>query len=101
MRLAFALLLFANIAWYGWTHWVAAPDEPAATAAAAEGKGLLLAREASPAKAPARVASGSPGRSAKEQPDAERRDPCREHDGPDGQEHDGTVRPLATSGGGA
>ena len=60
MRLAFALLLFANIAWYGWTHWVAAPDEPAATAAAAEGKGLVLAREASPAKAPARVAARSP-----------------------------------------
>ena len=60
MRLAFALLLFANIAWYGWTHWVASPDEPGATAAPAEGKGLVLAREASPAKAPARVADRSP-----------------------------------------
>jgi hypothetical protein len=38
MRLAFALLLFANIAWYGWTHWVASPDEAGATAAPAEGR---------------------------------------------------------------
>lgn len=53
MRLAFALLLFANIAWYAWSHWVAAPDEPAATAAAADGQGLKLAREAEPATAPA------------------------------------------------
>lgn len=60
MRLVFALLLFANIAWYGWTHWIAAPDEPLATAAAADGKGLVLAREASPAKAPARIAARSP-----------------------------------------
>lgn len=51
MRIAFALLLFANLAWYGWTHWVAPSSEPAATAAAAEGKGLLLAREAAPAQA--------------------------------------------------
>ena len=35
MRIAFALLLFANLAWYGWTHWVAPSSEPAATAAAA------------------------------------------------------------------
>jgi hypothetical protein len=60
MRLAFALLLFANIAWYGWTHWVATPEEPVATAAAAPGKGLVLAREASSANAPARVAARSP-----------------------------------------
>ena len=51
MRLAFALLLFANIAWYGWTHWVAPPDEPPATAATAAGSSLQLAREAAPAKA--------------------------------------------------
>ena len=50
MKLALAVLLLANIAWYGWTHWVATPDEPAATAAAADGKGLVLAREAAPAK---------------------------------------------------
>ena len=58
MRLAFALLLFANIAWYGWTHWVATPDAPAATAAAAEGDGLQLAREASPSQAAVRTARG-------------------------------------------
>jgi cell division septation protein DedD len=51
VRIAFALLLFANLAWYGWTHWVAPSSEPAATAAAAEGNGLLLAREAAPAQA--------------------------------------------------
>lgn len=51
MRIAFALLLFANLAWYGWTQWVAPSAEPAATAAAAEGKGLLLAREAAPSQA--------------------------------------------------
>ena len=60
MRLAFALLLFANIAWYGWTHWIASPDEPGATATTAEGKGLVLAREGSPSKSPARVAARSP-----------------------------------------
>lgn len=58
MRLAFALLLFANIAWYGWTHWVATPDVPAATVAAAEGDGLQLAREASPSQAAVRAARG-------------------------------------------
>ena len=52
MRLAFALLLFANLAWYGWTHWIAPPREPAATAAAAEGSSLQLAREAAPATPP-------------------------------------------------
>jgi hypothetical protein len=50
VRIAFALLLFANLAWYGWTHWVAPSSEPAATAAAADGKSLLLAREAAPAQ---------------------------------------------------
>ena len=56
MKLALALLLFANIAWYAWSHWVAAPDEPIATAAAADGKGLVLAREAAPARSQARAA---------------------------------------------
>jgi hypothetical protein len=56
VRLAFALLLFANVAWYAWSHWIAAPDEPPATAAAAEGRGLKLAREAGPPAAPAPVA---------------------------------------------
>ncbi len=55
MRLAFALLLFVNIAWYGWTHWIAVPDEPVATAAAAAGRSLTLAREAEPAKVPGRA----------------------------------------------
>ncbi|HEU5468290.1 MAG TPA: hypothetical protein VFU77_03225 [Steroidobacteraceae bacterium] len=59
MRLAFALLLFANIAWYGWTHWIATPDERPATAAAAEGNGLQLAREAAPQQAPSRAAEGA------------------------------------------
>ena len=53
MRLALALLLLANIAWYGWTHWIALPDESIATAAAAEGGNLLLAREAASPEAPA------------------------------------------------
>ena len=58
MRLAIALLLFANIAWYGWTHWIAVPDEPTATAAAAaaEGSTLKLAREAGPGGPSARAA---------------------------------------------
>ena len=56
MRLAFALLLFANLAWYGWAHWIAPPREPPATAAAAEGSSLQLAREAAPAKAGGTVA---------------------------------------------
>jgi hypothetical protein len=54
VRRVFALLLFANIAWYAWSHWVATPDEPSATAAAAPGPGLKLAREAGPPVAPAR-----------------------------------------------
>ena len=53
MRLAFALLLFVNIAWYAWSQWIATPDEPPATAAAAQGQGLKLAREAGPSAAPA------------------------------------------------
>ena len=59
MRLAFALLLFANIAWYGWTHWVATPDALPATAAPAAGNGLQLAREASPSQAPVRTTGGA------------------------------------------
>jgi hypothetical protein len=58
VRLAFALLLLANIAWYGWTHWIATPDEPAATAALADGQGLKLAREAAPVAAPAPLPEG-------------------------------------------
>ncbi len=59
MRLAFALLLFANIAWYAWAHWVAEPATPVATAAAAPGSGLQLAREAAPSQAAARTARGA------------------------------------------
>ncbi len=51
MRIAFALLLFANLAWYAWANWIAPSGDPPATAAAAAGKGLMLAREAEPAKA--------------------------------------------------
>jgi hypothetical protein len=51
VRIAFALLLFANLAWFGWTHWVAPTSEPPATATAAEGRNLLLAREAAPVAA--------------------------------------------------
>jgi hypothetical protein len=58
VRLAFALLLLANIAWYGWTHWVATPDEPGPTAALADGQGLKLARETAPAAAPAPLPAG-------------------------------------------
>jgi len=58
VRVAFALLLFANIAWYGWTHWVASPDAVPATAAAPEGRGLQLAREASPSQATVPTAQG-------------------------------------------
>src|SRR5919108_4570754 len=55
MRLVFALLLFANIAWFAWTQWVAAPDAAAvATSAPAPGTKLLLAREAPPTKPAAR-----------------------------------------------
>ncbi|MGH8130077.1 MAG: hypothetical protein ACRES3_04395 [Steroidobacteraceae bacterium] len=49
MRLIFALLLFANIAWFAWTQWVAAPDGLPAPAVA-EGPKLQLAREAAPAE---------------------------------------------------
>ena len=58
MRLLCALLLFANIAWFAWTRWVAEPDvATVATSAPAQGGKLLLAREA---KAPAADASPAP-----------------------------------------
>lgn len=53
MRLLLALLLFANIAWYAWTHWVVRPADEAATAPAT-GPPLVLAREAPPAQPAAR-----------------------------------------------
>jgi hypothetical protein len=52
VRLAIALLLFANIAWYGWTHWISPPDDRVAASATTAAKGLELAREAAPAKEP-------------------------------------------------
>lgn len=51
MKLAIYLLLFANLAWYGWAHWIAPSREPAVAASAAAGKRLLLAREAAPTPA--------------------------------------------------
>lgn len=56
MKLAVYLLVFANLAWYGWTHWIAPSREPAPAASAAAGGGLLLAREAGPAQAGASAA---------------------------------------------
>ncbi len=52
MRLALYLLLFANLAWYGWTHWIAPSRETPASASPAGGGGLLLAREAATKAAP-------------------------------------------------
>ncbi|MBM4220234.1 MAG: SPOR domain-containing protein [Gammaproteobacteria bacterium] len=51
MKLAIYLLLFANLAWYGWTQWIAPSQDPAATTSAATGKNLLLAHEAAPTPA--------------------------------------------------
>lgn len=51
MKVALFLLLFANVAWYGWTHWIAPSREPAVTASAPSGRNLMLAREAAPAPA--------------------------------------------------
>lgn len=59
MRIAFAFLLLANIAWYGWTHWIATPDEAPVAAATPAGRGLQLARVASPSKPKAPAAQGS------------------------------------------
>ncbi len=51
MKLAFFLLLFANFAWYGWTHWIAPAREPGTAAAAVATDNLQLAREATPGPA--------------------------------------------------
>lgn len=60
MRLAFALLLFANIAWFAWSQWIAAPDAAAvATSPAADGTRLVLAREAASGKPAAHPAPQS------------------------------------------
>lgn len=51
MRLAFFILLFANLAWYGWSHWISPSGGSPAAARASGGGNLLLAREAAPASA--------------------------------------------------
>jgi hypothetical protein len=61
MRLLVALLLFANIAWYAWTHWVQRPGPAPAAATRPVGPQLVLAREAPPAPAP--EATARPGAS--------------------------------------
>ncbi len=61
MRLLVALLLFANIAWYAWTHWVERPDAPPKAAAKPPGPELVLAREAPPAAPPAAAAARAAG----------------------------------------
>ena len=53
MRVLFALLVLANIAWYAWTHWVLQPVEGAAPAKV-EAPRLVLAREAPATEAAAR-----------------------------------------------
>jgi hypothetical protein len=53
MRIIFALLVLANVAWFAWTHWVERPAEGAAPARA-EAPQLVLAREAPASEAAAR-----------------------------------------------
>jgi hypothetical protein len=53
MRVLFALLVLANIAWYAWTHWVEQPVEGAAPSKV-EAPRLVLAREAPATEAAAR-----------------------------------------------
>ena len=53
MRVLFALLVLANIAWFAWTHWVERPVDDAAPAKV-EAPQLVLAREAPATEAAAR-----------------------------------------------
>jgi hypothetical protein len=53
MRVFFALLLLANVAWFAWTHWVDRPAKDAAPATV-EAPHLVLAREAPATEAAAR-----------------------------------------------
>ena len=53
MRVLFALLVLANIAWFAWTHWVERPVVDAAPARVTAPQ-LVLAREAPAAEAAAR-----------------------------------------------
>lgn len=57
MRLLVALLLFANVVWYAWTHWVQGSDPAAPVTTRPQGPQLVLAREAPPAAAPAAAAA--------------------------------------------
>ncbi len=58
MRIAVGLLVLANVAWYGWTHWVSRPAiEPAGDRV--DAPQLVLAREAPPAAAENPVARAS------------------------------------------
>ncbi len=52
MRVIFALLVLANVAWFAWTHWVGRPVEDAAPARV-EAPQLVLAREAPSSEAAA------------------------------------------------
>ena len=52
MRVIFALLVLANVAWFAWTHWVGRPAEDAAPARV-EAPQLVLAREAPSSEAAA------------------------------------------------
>ncbi len=53
MRVIFALLVLANVAWFAWAHWVEQPVEDA-TPARVEAPRLVLAREAPATEAAAR-----------------------------------------------
>lgn len=53
MRVIFALLVLANVAWFAWTHWVERPVEDAAPARL-DAPQLVLAREAPATEAAAR-----------------------------------------------
>ncbi|MDH4261006.1 MAG: hypothetical protein OEW16_12000 [Gammaproteobacteria bacterium] len=55
MRVIFALLVLANIAWFAWTHWVDRPVD-APVPARIEAPQLVLAREAPATEAAARPA---------------------------------------------
>lgn len=57
MRLLFALLLLANIAWFAWSQWVVQPADESAEPPRAAGPQLVLASEAPPAQPVAQPAA--------------------------------------------
>lgn len=59
MRALVLLLLFANVAFFAWSRWIAAPLEPGVTPPPPAPR-LLLAREAPPAPTPAAVETEAP-----------------------------------------